>query len=655
MPGQTVVFEVATQHSKAVQGFLEVVQAADMTGRAGGKAGEEMKRKGDQAGDTWGKMLGVLNSYPAAFARMLTGASAAYATIALIREELERMETVRGKAMTGLDTTMEPYKRATLQLSPQYRDSATFKKLSEEGIRSRGDAASYFAALSDAASAAGGQAGLIGEEETQRAVNMVSQFSGNEALNPEDFTALAQGLVDSLQVERRMGKKLNAKELLGTMISGWPASRPTDMGKFATYELQLQNLLIQNAGFSRDESISLASVYGSMMIDPWGRRTRTAGLLFERDLARSYQFASEMGSPAKDERGQEISIDQFRKLGLKQLEIARSKTDTGLMMRSFMSPQNEEERQLAMGFFGLGYQGSLQGEAGAKEVGELFLSPQSKLLDDMRAVQATVKHGPAAEQLVDQRLKGPLTNQHDEYFSARHAQRGALAAMQWANVEQARRGSLQEFVQEAGDVFGTGATNQWVKSRVAAIRASGKDQAGMRQLETEAAQEFIDRYMRGAPVDIEKMDAELSKQYPGQRRGVFGQGAAMLSEIFGFDREGVGARSGFPGELQRRYIRERMEPPEEYRGQVESLREFIRQNGQIDHRTQDGQPAPAATDGANLQQVIGDLQQAIAALQLSISGGMSVNVTVEDALGQQLGHTISRPRLLDQLNEAGIG
>lgn len=657
MPGQTVVFEVAANHGKAMAAFLEIVQAAERTGRAGGQAGEEMKTKGDQAGVAWGRGLDIVNSYPAALLKMATGASAVYAAIALVREELERVNMLRASAMEKLDTSMEPYKRATIQFDPEYLKSDTFKRLSEEGLRSGVGANNYWSALADAMSASGGH---ISDQEAHETVNLIAKFAGKEALKPEDLMSFTGGMLDSIQAQRRRNEqtgvkqRVNAKELMGTMISSWPASRPTDMGFFATYELPMQNLLIQNSGFTRDEAASLASIYGSMMGDPWGRRTRTASLLFERDMVASYQWASNRGAAAKDAQGQKISVDTFRQMGLAQLDIARSDTRTGKMMRAYMAPQNEEERRIAALYMNPDYQGSLQGEAGAKEVGQFFLNPSSPLMRDIRRVQESIKFGAEAEKIVDDRLSGPPLSRQDKYFADRTRQRGALDAAQWNNVTQARRGSFQEFVKGMGEIGGTGAVQQKLRDLSAMWNASGKSQEEIQELEQAAVRQSIQDII-GQPRTTDRDFANWGlKHRPQDRLGRYG-GVEM-----------------FPPHVWEKYRRATMS--EDEKGIVEALESYLAPadggsgatapgdphefGGQKDLRWhnivpgykpgQGSSASPAPTDQSRLDRIE-------AALEKLVQGGIPVSVTVEDGLGQQLGHTTSRPRLLEQLNEAGIG
>ena len=278
--GQTVTFEIAAHHAPAVTSFLEVSQAAENVGRVGGQAGENMKRGGEAAGAAWGRGLGVLRAYPDALLRMATGAAAVYAAIGQIRSELERVDQLRGQAMEGLAAAREPYKRATLQIKPETRRSEAFKTLTPQGIQARGSAASYY---DDLAAMVNASAGQIPDEEVLQASVLVAKLAGAEGMSSEDSQALGQALIDRLQVQRRKGNKLDMKESLGMMLSGLPASRPTSMGNFATYEMQAQNVLMQNSGFTAEEAIGMTSTFGNLMIDKWGPQTRTNVLAFMAD------------------------------------------------------------------------------------------------------------------------------------------------------------------------------------------------------------------------------------------------------------------------------------------------------------------------------------------------------------------------------------
>jgi hypothetical protein len=635
--GQSVVFEVSTQHAQAIAGFLQVSQAAEGVGRVGGDAGQKMKKAGDDAGESYGKMLGTLQSYPAAFAKMLTGASALYMAIGQINNEYERVVANRSKAMEGLDQTHEPYRRLTLQTSDEFQRSPKFKEMIKQSIMGRGDANNALSVAANAFSAAGA---LIEPGEVADAATLVNKLAGAEGMPQEDTEQLMTALILSMQVDRRRKKKTTAKEVLGTILSEFPLSTAVDMGKLK-YQMQFENPLVEHAGFSREEAGALSSVLGQNMGDPDMRRTRTSGLLLEKSLKAAYQFASVYGSPYVDEKGREMSIDEFNTAGLKQIDIARSKTETGMMMRAYLAPKTKEEREMAFMIDPSGmHQGALQGEAGGKEVGEALLDPNKTLMEDVRKTMSHVKTGKAAEGLVDSRINLEKSNNQEKYFENQRKIKGAIQYAQFQNTTMAQQGSFNQLVEELGSITGTGDLQQKFRGISANLQSSGKTPAEIEELQRAAVQQSIqDMLYKTTPQTDPNFLDWAKKNRPDQHRGVWGT-------VFSRDSE------PYPRSVFEEYRRETM--PEDQRAIVGAFDTFLQTpaGGKPGRSSRGPRAAGAATSGstdqAALLQAVGELT---AALHGYSKNPLAVNVQVEDGLGRQLGRSTSRPRALEQFND----
>ena len=400
--------------------------------------------------------------------------------------------------------------------------------------------------------------------------------------------------------------------------------------------------------------------------------------------------------------GKEVTVDEFRKLGIKQLRTARSKTETGHLMRSFLRPSSDEERDTAMTYFGPGYQGALQGRAQGKEVSRLFLDPNSDVLGEVDQTIVGLAHGKKAEKFVDDRLKGAIMTPLDKYYAQVQQAEGVAAAAQVSNVEQARRGLFKQLVDQLGDITGTYQMQQKFRGLEATWSSSGKSQEEIQKLERQAVERARhDVIYRTTPQTDPGFLEWADQNRKGLRRGPWEtlwsrEPEAYPRSVFEEyrmhtmrpDEKGiVGAMNAYLGEepppesavpapfpSYEKWREQQPQPPKSMGGFGLGIPSFpMDWSGESDmrekyraayekSREQDGpseSPSPSLNDqssrhGDLLRQLVAATNAQTEILTAALRN-QTLHVSVTDGVGRELGIIESRPRAIEQFNGEGIG
>lgn len=500
----TVTFTVDAKHAPAIQAFVQINSMMNTTATKAEQLGQKFGKAGDDGGKSWDKGLQILNSYPAALLKMVTGTGAVLAITTQLRNEYERMAEIRTKAMGYFDQVREPAQRAELSFEPGFASTPLYQKSVTEMIRKGGNAAGVLDLLGNMASARG----RVSQEDTLKAADLVSELMGKQGLNAEDSRDLGGALLDAMNAELDRGGQPDPREIMGSFISSFGASRSTRMGEFARYDMRFINTAMRSFGFSRPDAVGLQSAVGGAIPDPSGRRTSTANMLLLQKLGEAYRTVDFYGGGVEG-----VTPDEFEKSGMKMIETAASDTVTGRHLRNYLFGINADAKDYDAGLTTMyggnpTFGGHYQGEAGAFPIVKNMLTPGGGgILERARKAASTVRAGDAARAVTDDVLNGPLTSEQQKLFASRAAQKGAAEAARFQNTLQAQRGSLAEFVQDLGDVAGTYDLQQKWRNIAGNLKSSGLTGEELRQREVEAAKAFID--------DI------LNSEGKGDRGGLF--------------------------------------------------------------------------------------------------------------------------------------
>jgi len=506
--GQKVTFTIDAQHAPAVDAFLKVAQAVQLTGGQGQKAGQQMQQAGGAASAAWEKGLNIISGYPAALARMVTGAAGVYAVIAQLRAELERVGELQKKAMTSIDTAQDPYYKARQSVSPEYANSKLSRVLTREGMQAYGDSepASYLNLLASMESARG-EYGQVG---THRAANVVAQARGRMNMENESATEFGGALLDAMNVQKAHGKNYTPKAVAGKFISMYGVTRSTNIHEFAKYDMRTINTMAR-FGFSMDQAIGFQSAIAGSKPDPTGRISATGMGLLMGDMAKAYTYAHQYGMGIKG-----LNPEDYEKSGMGMFDVARGDTKTGRAMQAYLfgaRAGNKKVRDLAMGLPDMGpsFMGHARGESGFFELARELLNPNEQLFGRAQEASSRVVSDADAENYFDEMIKGTPGDRHEGYYANRAASRGALAVGKWENVEQAARGNVVELQSELADILGTSDIGQKIAGTLTSLRANAADPAMLGNQQREVIQGGIES-VRAAAADRARI-----KKYGGER------------------------------------------------------------------------------------------------------------------------------------------
>lgn len=582
MPDPKVTFAVDAKHAPAAQAFLDLIQVIDRTGQTGTQTGKKFKAAGEEAARGWDGALTVLNSYPTALVKLVSGTAAVTTAARLAVAEYQRLLEVRGKALEGMKEAREPYQRALMSASPEYAASKEFEQMSRAGIEAIGNTPAYFRLLSAGLSSKG----ALSEPQVHHAANLVAKMAGKGGWDDETAEAFMLAINDAMNLEISKGRTPHAEQIAGMLLSTFPATASTTVQQLSRYDMRGILNLVKQHNASYPEAVGFQSAFETIMNEHTGRRASTAVITLFEGIDKAFFEAYEKGL-----RNEGLGPAEFYKLTAREkVKLLQSDTQAGLGMRAWLKGLRSDvprERDLAY-LWGEAYMGHEMGEKGAQVATRQFLAQGAdKALELVDRLAQEVSQGEKSAELLHKQLEGPVVSRQQAIMEGIRQQEGVVASVQWGNAVEAQKGLLQKLQTELGTATGTGYVRQKIRDLTTTLGTIGPaDLADLQPKMIDIARRSISdlRQRYRMPRDFSEQRAFhrwAEQHHPELKQGFFS----------------IGGIAGYEPEAWREYAELKMRD-EGTAGQVEALERFIQETQKLMGQTEAGAPRSTETSPA---------------------------------------------------------
>lgn len=628
--GAKVIFEVDAKHAPAMAKFLEFRRVVDDTAKSFEKAFKTTEAGADKAAGGVGQLAGQLGKLALGITGFGTALGGAYTVVRLIGAEYERMKQMQLSADERKRAALPAFNQAKLNAGGFNLESAASQKIINRIIQSRGsaNAADSFDLIAHMMSGRGS----VWQNEVLSAALEVARYAGQRQLDNEGAKFLGGAVMDQANTDLAKGRTPNYKATLGKFEKGFGVSRSTSIQDFATHDMRAIVGLQRHYNVSESEAIGLQGAITEAMPDLHGRRGATENMLLFENL---HQAFNELHARRIIKS---MSPEQFMALPAQQrIAWASGNTKEAKWMRAHLfgvnTPDVDMRRMFAGGGIpglGISEQGSLQGEAGGKEVARNIFTPGNPIVRQWQKNIGEVFTDPAEAAAYYERQMAERSGPGSLYSSNIAAQQGLQAATDWANSKQASAGAAQRLAEDMQLKTGRGALESRVMDAMRTWNLRDPSQASgeSRLIAEQAIDTIYNRRM----------------------------------ERLGYDDAGVAAwrqSHGLPAPRLRESKSQRLKFFKQYadetggllddeeQTQVEALRSYIEQI-RANQRGAAGGAAPSPTDQSNRQ------IQLLERIAERLDNGQQMNVQVEDVGGRMLGRQSSFAKPLEQLHDAPI-
>lgn len=612
--GNDVVFSVDVKHAPAVGKFLEFQRYIEGSGNAFEKAFKKAGDGGEAAASKIGEIAQQMGRTVAQFAGFGTALGAAYTTVRLIGAEYERMKQAQMTADDRKRGALPAFEQAKLNAGAGFNlESKANAKLTSQIMQARGsaNAADTWDLIGHMMSGRG----AVNQQETLNAALEVARYAGQRQLDNEGAKFLGGAVMDQANTDLAKGRAPNYRATLGKFEKGFGVSRSTSIQDFATHDMRAIVGLQRHYNVSESEAIGLQGAITEAMPDLHGRRGATENMLLFENMHQAF------GELAAKKLIKSKTPEQFMAMsGRQRVEWASADTKEAKWMRAHLFGINTPDKDMRQGIgwggyapFGITEQGSLQGEAGGKEVARAIFTRGNAIVDQWGKNTSEVFTDPAqAAAYYDKVTSGKLGGASSKYSSDVAADQGLQALTDWTNTRRADAGSARKLADDQELKSGVGAMESGLRGIVRNLRLADPTEAG------------TDEEKRRIAADAQE---QLLRRHYNAPRYMSGAGSLYKSAI----------------ERERKKALERM--PDEEREAYDAYDRYIEK---LDSQRRDGGRAPDEGDQSAVQT---KLLEQIAA---SLDRGFQMNVQSEDVGGRTLGRQSSFAKPLEQLYDAPI-
>jgi hypothetical protein len=596
------------------------------------------KRKSDELGDSLanaGKRGTValdsvavsIGKTAAQFFGVASAIQAIYTAAHLIGDEYERLRLAQSTADDRKRAALPAFGSAAMNAGDGYLDTPGARAMTRKIMQARGslNAGDSFNLIGNMMSARQG----LSKDETMQAAFEVARYAGARQLDAESATFLGGAVLDQANTDLAAGRKPNYRATLGKFERGFAMSRSATIQDFATHGMRAIVGLQRHHGVSENEAIALQGALSTAMPDLHERRSATQNMLTLQDMSEAVAELHAKGLISN------MGMDQFDRMPLeKRLAWLGSGDEEAKFARAHLfgvrTPDADMREAIGSGaynHYGISALGSLKGESGGREVARALLTPGNAVVKQFLANKAELDAPKTSnEDYFEQQVSGKLGSPSARFSADIAAQQGLQAATDWEKTQSAAAGAAQKMADDLQLKTGRGALESRVMDALRTFRLRDPNQATTDAERKQIAQDGIDAIYR------------------------------KRMEKLGYDDPGVAAwreKQGLPAPRLRESKSQRLRLFKDYAGENPDVLGDEEQNT-VDLLKQylDDLRKNQDRDGKENEGAMLDLRKSIEQLTAVLQGGQSMQVSVLDQAGRELGRATSGPRPLEQFFDA---